>query len=179
LAFGGLWGERYWKIELCEIMKKIELLIIFIGLFLIDSFVFCQRLGDFKPGSEPDGFRGIKWGTEISTLKDMVFVMAIDKDVKRYEKKRDELKIGKAKLDYIQYEFRKGRFYLVEIGFQGIRNFNQVKEIMFETYGKGQSMLEKKEKLTESYFWEGEKTDIIMIFDADEGGGITISSKEF
>jgi hypothetical protein len=30
---------------------------------------------------------------------------------------------------------------------------------------------------TESYFWEGEKTDMIMIFDADIGGGITISSK--
>ena len=22
----------------------------------------------FKPGSEPDGFRGLKWGTDIATL---------------------------------------------------------------------------------------------------------------
>jgi len=130
---------------------------------------------EYKPGSEPDGFRDIKWGTDISTLKDMVFVMAVEKNVKRYERKRDELKIGKAKLDYIQYEFRKGKFYLVEIGFQGVENFNRLKETMFETYGKGQKMTDN----TESYFWEGEKTDIIMIFDADIGGGITISSKEF
>jgi hypothetical protein len=154
-------------------MKKIEFLIIFMGLILIDSFVFSQELGEFKAGSEPDGFRGIKWGTDISTLKDMVFAMATDKDVKRYERKGDELKIGKAKLDYIQYEFRKGRFYLVEMWFQGIENFNHVKETMFETYGKGRIMPEK----TESYFWEGEKTEMIMIFDVDIGGGITISSK--
>jgi len=158
-------------------MKKIELLIIFTGLFLIESFVFSKGLGDFKPGSEPDGFRGIKWGTEISTLKDMVFVMAIDKDVKRYERKRDELKMGKAKLDYIQYEFRKGKFYLVEIGFQGIENLNNLKETMFEIYGKGRSMSEKTERMSESYFWEGEKTDMIMVYDSDIGGGITISSK--
>jgi hypothetical protein len=158
-------------------MKKVELLIIFMGLFLIDSFVFSQGLGDFKPGSEPDGFRGIKWGTDISTLKDMTFVTEIDKDAKRYERKRDELKLGKAKLDSIQYEFRKGRFYLVEIEFQGVEDFNRIKEAMFETYGKGRSMMEKSEGLSESYFWEGEKTDIIIIFDAEVGGGITISWK--
>jgi hypothetical protein len=81
--------------------------------------------------------------------------------------------MGKAKLDYIQYEFRKGKFYLVEMWFQGIENFNHVKETMFEKYGKGRIISEK----TESYFWEGEKTDMIMVFDADIGGGITISSK--
>jgi len=104
-------------------------------------------------------------------------VMAIDKDVKRYERKRDELKIGKAKLDYIHYEFRKGRFYLVEMGFQGIENLNNLKETMFEIYGKGRSMSEETERVSESYFWEGEKTDMIMVYDSDIGGGITISSK--
>jgi len=31
--------------------------------------------------------------------------------------------------------------------------------------------------MSESYFWEGEKTDMIMVYDSDIGGGITISSK--
>jgi len=105
-------------------MKALKILIIFLGILFMGSVAPGQLVGqeaaEFKLGSEPDGFRGIKWGTEISTLKDMVFVMAIDKDVKRYERKRDELKMGKAKLDYIQYEFRKGKFYLVEMAFQGI-----------------------------------------------------------
>ena len=162
-------------------MKALKILIVFLGILFVGSVAPGQLVGqeaaEFKPGSEPDGFRGIKWGTEISTLKDMVFVMAIDKDVKRYERKRDELKIGKAKLDYIQYEFRKGKFYLVEIGFQGIENLNNLKETMFEIFGKGGSMSEKTERVSESYFWEGEKTDMIMVYDSDIGGGITISSK--
>ena len=159
-------------------MKKVELLIIFMGLFLIDGFVFSQGLGDFKPGSEPDGFRGNKWGTDISTLKDMVFVTGIDENVKRYKRKRDELKIGKAKLDYIQYEFRNGKFCLVEMSFQGIENFNRAKEAMFETFGKVQNMSEESKKISESYFWEGEKTDIAMIFDEDVGEVLQLAVRD-
>jgi hypothetical protein len=158
-------------------MKALKILIVFLGILFVGSIAPGQLVGqegaEFKPGSEPDEFRGIKWGADISTLKDMVFVMTIDKNAKRYERKGDELKMGKAKLDYIQYEFQKGKFYLVEMWFQGIENFNHVKETMFEKYGKGRIISEK----TESYFWEGEKTDMIMVFDADIGGGITISSK--
>jgi hypothetical protein len=158
-------------------IKIFKILIIFLGILFMNSISTGQLVQEespeFKPGSEPDGFRGIKWGTDISTLKDMVFIDAIYKDMKRYERRGDELKIGKAKLDYIQYEFRKGRFYLVEMWFQGIENFNHVKETMFEIFGKGRSMSEK----TEGYFWEGEKTDMIMIYDSETGGGIMISSK--
>ena len=106
-------------------MKALKILIVFLGILFVGSVAPGQLVGqeaaEFKPGSEPDGFRGIKWGTEISTLKDMVFVMAIDKDVKRYERKRDELKMGKAKLDYIQYEFRKGNFFWWRWGFKGLK----------------------------------------------------------
>ena len=156
----------------------LALLAMIIGGVLSPSLTLPQEdscNGDFKCGSEPDGFRDIQWGTEISTLKDMVFVMAFDKDAKRYERKGDELKIGKAKLDYIHYEFRKGKFCLAEMWFHGIENFNHAKEALFETYGEGRNMSEK----TESYLWEGEKTDIMLIFNAKIGGGITISSKEF
>jgi len=163
-------------------MRQMTVLLAFftmiMGVVLSPSLILSQEEscnGDFKCGSEPDGFRDIQWGTEISTLKDMVFVMAFDKDAKRYERKGDELKIGKAKLDYIHYEFRKGKFCLAEMWFHGIENFNHAKEALFETYGEGRNMSEK----TESYLWEGEKTDIMLIFNAKIGGGITISSKEF
>ena len=158
-------------------IKILKILIIFSVILFMDGVATGQLVhegsSEFKPGSEPDGFRGIKWGTDISTLKDMVFIDAIYRDMKRYERRGDELKIGEAKLDYIQYEFRKGRFYLVEMWFKGGENFNQIKETMFEIYGKGRSMTEK----TEGYFWEGEKTDMIMIYDSEVGGGIMISSK--
>jgi hypothetical protein len=31
----------------------------------IGKFAFDHGLKNFRPGSEPDGFRGIKWGTEF------------------------------------------------------------------------------------------------------------------
>ena len=161
--------------------KILRMLIVVFGIFLIVSVtsarIIRQEAVEFTPGSEPDGFRGIKWGTDILTLKDMTLVMAIDNDVKRYQRKGDVLKIGEAKLEYIHYEFWKGKFYLVDIGFQGIENSNNLKRSLFGRYGKGQNMPGEGEKSVESYHWEGEKTTVIMICDAT-GGGITISSIE-
>ena len=55
-------------------MKKIwlvGLIILSVGLWSNLSFA---GVSNFKSGSEPDGFRGIKWGTDISTLKDMEYL---------------------------------------------------------------------------------------------------------
>ncbi len=163
-------------------MKAFKILVGSFGILFMSTFAPGQLMGqgsaEFRPGSEPDGLRDIKWGAEISALKEMVLVMAIDNDVKRYARKTDMLKIGEAKLDYIEYEFWKGKFYLVDMGFQGTENWNNVRKEVFAMFGKGQSMSEKGEKLPETYRWEGEKTTIIMIYDSNMGGGITISSNE-
>ena len=161
--------------------KIFRTLIVALGIFLMVNVTSGQLIGqgvvELKPGSEPDGFRGITWGTDISTLKDMTLVMAIDDDVKRYQRKGDVLKIGEAKLDHIHYEFWKGKFYLVEIEVQGVENWNNLKRTMFARFGKGQNMQGEGENRLESYRWEGEKAAIIMMYDST-GGGITISSIE-
>jgi hypothetical protein len=38
------------------------------------GFSFSQLLNNLNPGSEPDGFGGIKWGTDLSALKNMKFL---------------------------------------------------------------------------------------------------------
>ena len=133
---------------------------------------------EFKPGSEPDGFRGIKWGTDITKLKDLTPVMTIDNFTKRYKRDRDSLRMGEVKLSYIHYEFWKGIFYLVDIGFEGAENWNNLRSRMFATFGKGQSQSEEENQLSARYRWAGEKTTIIMIYDTGMGGGLTISSTE-
>jgi hypothetical protein len=163
-------------------MKVFKTLLVSLSILFISVFVPAQLPGqgssEFRPGSEPDGFRGIKWGAEISELKDMALVMAIDKDVKRYARKTDILKIGEGKLDYIQYEFWKGRFCLVDMEFQGTENWNNVRKAVFAMFGKRQNMSEKGEELPATYRWEGEKTTVLMIYDSNLGGGVTISSNE-
>ncbi len=85
-------------------MKASKILIVFFCILLVDGLASGQPAhegSDFKPDSEPDGFRDIKWGTDISTLKDMALVMSIDKDTKRYKRNGDVLRMGDVNLSYI------------------------------------------------------------------------------
>ena len=162
-------------------MKALKILNIFFGILLMGGFATGQPARqklEFISGSEPDGFRSIKWGTDISTLKDMALVMTIDNDTKRYKRKGDALRMGEVKLDYIHYEFWKGIFYLADIGFEGVENWNNLRVRMFATFGKGRSESEEGDQLPVRYRWEGEKTTITMIYDSKMGGGLTISSTE-
>jgi len=71
--------------------------------------VGCAGFGRYhKPRPEPDGFGDIKWGTEISALKDMERVAegkSSDVDLAWYTRKGDALIIGKAKLEKIFIRF--------------------------------------------------------------------------
>ena len=51
-----------------EAMRRVKILAILFSIILIGCFAFTRSS---KPRSDPEGFRGIKWGTEISTLKGM------------------------------------------------------------------------------------------------------------
>ena len=92
-------------------MKKLlaaGLLLLFMG-----SFAFTQP-EDFNPGTEPDGFRGLKWGTPLSALTDMHQVWD-GGDNKYYERKDDPLEISGARLHRIVYTFWRGQFSEVKL----------------------------------------------------------------
>jgi hypothetical protein len=121
----------------------------------------------FKPNSEPDGFSGIKWGTEFSEVKsDMVESRSIanptEPDVKikiYYTKKGDNLKMGEAQLDKIEYGFFRGKFAEVHITATGSENFNQLRKFLFEKYGT-------REKSTQGlYSWNGPVTRIALRYE--------------
>jgi hypothetical protein len=119
---------------------------------------------DFKPGSEPDGFRGIKWGTDISTLRDMEL---IEKDgVKAlYERKGDDLKIGSAKLKKIQYIFSDGKLSGIGIKTQGENNYNRLKESVFDKFGKGKEPKSDDRMGAQDFRWRGKLTNMILVYD--------------
>ena len=152
-------------------MRKVGIVIIFMYIFLMNSLAFCQGLGGFRSGSEPNGFRGIKWGTDISTLKDILkYVRSEEKDVRIYMRKEDELKVGKAQVKKIEYKFWTGFgkygtepeiFYAVYIETEGKENWKKIKEEAFDLFGKG---LDSGNEAYESYGWRGEKTSIVMLY---------------
>ncbi len=133
----------------------------------------------FKPNSEPDGFAGIRWGTEFSEVKsDMVESRSItnptEPDVKikiYYTKKGDNLKMGDAQLDKIEYGFFREKFAEVQITATGPLNFNRLKKFSFEKYGTVDKPVQGL------YPWNGGVTRIALRYDEPtKTSSLTISS---
>ena len=120
----------------------------------------------FKSNSEPDGFAGIKWGTEFSETKsDMVESRSIsdpaEPNVKikiYYTKKGDDLKMGEAQLDKIEYVFWREKFAEARISATGPENFDRLGKFLFEKYGT-------VNKFQGAYSWEGSITRIALRYD--------------
>ena len=136
--------------------------------FVVGTFGCTQKsTSGFKPNSEPDGFAGIKWGTEFSEVKsEMVESRSVinptEPDVKikiYYTKKKDNLKMGEAQFDKIEYGFWKGTFSDVQITATGPENFNHLKKVLFEKYGAVDKPVQGL------YPWNGSVTRIALRYD--------------
>ncbi len=136
--------------------------------FILGVFGCTQKsTSPFKPNSEPEGFAGMKWGTEFSEVKsDMVESRSIanptEPDVKikiYYTKKGDNLKMGETQLNKVEYGFFRGKFAEAEITATGPENFNHLKKFLFEKYGA-------VDKPTQGlYSWNGPVTRIALRYD--------------
>jgi hypothetical protein len=174
-----------------EAMKKVKILAILFTIFLIGCFASARSS---KPRLDPDGFRGIKWGTEISTLKDLEKVKqdkSSDSDLVWYIRKEDTLAIGEAKLENIFYSFWLGNFESVWIDFKGEDNFEAIKKELVEQFGKPLSSEGIMKKMGERtgrelspteragifYAWWGKNTEMWLSFSEDlNKGTLTINS---
>ncbi|MCX7769820.1 MAG: hypothetical protein N2202_01930 [Proteobacteria bacterium] len=131
-------------------------------LFLITLCLFLYALQAYSFENEPDGFRGIVWGTDISQLKDMEFVKVDPKTgIKLYKKKKDNMTIGNANLDALYYGFFENKFYAVIAQTMFFTDFEELKRACFENFGRG----EKPRLYYDEYFWDGEKVKISLIYD--------------
>ena len=165
-------------------MKRIKILTIVFTILLI-SCVASTRSS--KPRSEPDGFMGIKWGTEISTLEDMERVKqdkSSNSDLVWYIREGDALTIGNAKLENIFYFFWMGKFESVWIDFKGDENFETLKKELFKLFGKALGSEEhakkrhekagiepSKTELGDFYTWWGKNTDVVLSYSKDRHMG--------
>ena len=166
-------------------MKKLKISTILFSVFLIGCFVSARPS---KPSSEPDGFRGIRWGTDISTLKDMEKSeqdKSSNGSLVWYTRKEDTLAIGKAKLENIFYSFWMGSFGSVWIDFKDDENFGTLKKELFGRFGKvpeSQELVKKTDKEAtrepstighagEFYGWWGKKTEMSLSYSKERHKG--------
>jgi hypothetical protein len=113
------------------------------------------KLVSFKPGSEPEGFNGIKWETKLSTLEGMKLHRkdASYGGMKFYIREGDTFKLGNGKLTPIQYGFWREKFYIGIVTTQSLADWNALKEVIFNKYGEGAKPFTNKEE----YLWVGRK----------------------
>jgi hypothetical protein len=134
-------------------------------MFAFMLYLFCS-INSYGFTNEPKDFRSINWGTNLNECTDMIFVYNDGLD-KWYNKKNDKLKIGDVDLGFVGYIFYKDRFYAASISFAGMDNFNKLKEILFQMYGKGTQSTHYKT----GYEWHGDKVDVGINFnDANKEG---------
>lgn len=131
-------------------MKKIIVIII----MMTTLYVFAA-----DQEKEPSGFRGFKWGENISLNKDFI-LSENEKGTKIYKRKNDKLKIGDADLTQIGYALYKEKFYGIIIFSKGSDNFSILKEIFIQNYGS----YYQENKYIDEYYWKFDSVFISLSY---------------
>jgi hypothetical protein len=123
-------------------------------------FSICNAEEKTKEEQKWEGFRGIKWGTNINNIENMV--LEEEGEMKHYSRSTDNLKIGSSVLDHIIYSFYKNSFCDVYIRTTGYSNFKHLKDAIFTYYGKGY----QDNEYIEDWLWD--KYDVLMVLKYNE-----------
>ena len=133
----------------------------------------------FKPGSEPDGFRGIKWQTDSATLDPLhtMEVISIVGPFIYYKKNKEDLQLVTVKLDDIIYEFWNGKFSGVIIRVKGSNQFQVLKDYVFARFGPGQRSKVLEQMNVQDFYYNGIQTRMYLKFsDIDRTGELSMYS---
>jgi hypothetical protein len=117
--------------------------------------------------NEPDGFGGIAWGTNVSTLSGMVYDSQYTwaaGTTSFYRRKGDTLRFGEAQLLSLRYGFFEGNFSDVLTETRGRKNWVALKRACFEKYGQAF----KENYYIENYRWSGKITSIVLEYKESE-----------
>lgn len=154
-------------------MKKI-IMTLFLSaiIFTFSNTTYADVPGTFKIGSEPKGFRGIKWGSSLNSLKEMQDCTRIEKaNLTECSRIGDKNSIGKAKLEYIKYHFWNNKFYFVYIKFMEEEDYHYLVSVMRDTYGEPAKTEDKMVKAMASG-WLGENTEITIYYYTEKRYGM-------
>lgn len=150
-------------------MQKIRSAGIVVILLLALPLVCFGQEGAFKPGSEPDGFRGNKWEKDIKEFTNMKRISFGNKRYPRtsvYIKENDDLVIEGIEFKEIRYGFLEDKKFNSVDAFtkseMDLQVWNKFKDIIIEKYGE--DYLKEDNLSDEIYTWKGEVSTVIMRF---------------
>jgi len=133
----------------------------------------------FRPGSEPDGFRGLKWQTDVAKLDPLTTmdVLEVYGPYTYYAKKNEDLRLVTVDVHHIVYEFWNGKFAGVIIKVKGRRQFDILKEYVFTRFGPGQRTKVLEQMDVQEFYYNGLKTRMYLQYsDIDRVGELSLYS---
>jgi len=139
--------------------KKVSIPLLALSFIILTSPAFGDWV-DFKPGSSPDGFRGIKWGQELSSIPGMIHHAKTPVGENIYKKTDDKLTIGGAELQNIFYVFWSDKLMSVYITAEGLQNWESLRDTVFTKFGKGQ-----RDSDDQPYGWVDKKARMTLAYD--------------
>ncbi len=128
---------------------------------------------NFYCDADPDGFRGIQWGTDIKTLSGMnkVGTNPIYGGIEVYARKGDDLQVCGVEVESITYNFRKGKFFFVQIECDNL-HFKDLEDAVFKKFGRGYD----PHKSATRRIWLGQRAIMSLEYDeASKKGDIFLS----
>lgn len=112
--------------------------------------------------NEPNGFRGITFGTSIDELPYMEKIRSTQ-HYEVYRKKGDKLEMDGVELNEIRYMFINKKFIGVTCVYTGLQNFDKLKKILTDRHGESIER-SKQSKADRDYIWYGKNIPVrIMI----------------
>jgi hypothetical protein len=128
------------------------------------AVVVCTFFGCGSPAaSEPDNFRGVKWGAELSSVSGLNKI-ADEGDLVFYEKSDDALHIEEIRLDQVIYGFHKGRFYIGMVYFPTV-GFERMREVMTRKLGQPS----KPDNTPSKLIWDSENVSVLLTLGDSSG----------
>jgi hypothetical protein len=114
-------------------------------------------VGYFRTSKEPDGFGGIKWGTDVNSLKGMTYIRTDPYlgGIDIYRKSGDKTTYwgeGGVSFDTVEYGFKKGKFMNATLVTGGSIHWITLKDVMTGRYGEG---FRTFRMLDETHGWYG------------------------
>ena len=109
--------------------------------------------------NEPDSFRGIEWGASINDIGDMVKIDDAG-ELRTYQKKNEDMKMGDAALKYLVYFFFRDKFCGSLAVYDEYASFIAIRDTLFQRHGTGQFIRIAREG--EEYNWLGKDVNIIL-----------------
>lgn len=143
-------------------MKKTSLLCcIFVFVLVSCGFAAVNKV---DPSKEPKDFRGIKWGQDISIMKNMVLIEKAN-GTEVFRQKGENLRIGPLKLDDLVYYSDNKKFCGVAMFLKG-KDASQLFNEAIALHGQS-SLGETKDNIT-THIWKFPLVDVVYRFDASK-----------